>query len=207
MINLPEYWTLDREMNALVLSYAVRGGLKHGLMTAFGVALVLWCLYAIGWLMRGWFGPGGEVLIGGILGIILLLGVMTAGVYVLDLMLYQTTSYRLDAEKLTVEKKSIFGCQTLTISKNRIVCIFQRYQPPGQSSPAGHPGTWVTFVQHDADAKKSSELVLTGLSTPAEARWFGPLFSKWAGVELKRDFASGLEEADPSELPDLKDVH
>lgn len=197
--NPPPCWSLDSDgAGTTQLTYAVRGGAKQAVLVALGGALLLGGLYGIHALLAG----GGLTVAGYIL-LLVPAGIALAGVYVLDIALVVRTTYRLGPVVLSSSRESLFGRRSQDIPRAAVQSIQQNYSPPGDSAPAGHPGDWTTLVTYRALADgKERVLALAGLSTPAEARWLGPLLAGWAGLPLQRGFGPAFEEADPAELPD-----
>ena len=197
---IPLFWTNHVEPEGTRLTYAVRGGVKQGVLVALGAALLAGGLYAIYWLFAG----SGELTVAGYVFLLVPAGVATFGVYVLDIALLARSSYLMDALTLTAARESLFVNKRVQIGRSAIDHLHQQYAPPGESAPSGDPGSWTTFVAYTKPGeKKLRELPIDGLCSEGEARWLGPLIATWAGVKLQRGFGPAFEEADVSELPDV----
>jgi hypothetical protein len=195
----PRFWSAEPTGPAGTrLTYAVRGGASQLVLIALGAALLAGGLWGTLWLL----GAGG-LTIAGYVFLLVPVGVALFGVYVLDIALLARSVYELDAQMFTGRRESVFQRKRTEIPLGAIRHILQQYAPPGNSSPAGAPGTWTTFVSHRALADgRERDFALDGLHSPEEARWLGPLLAGWAGVPLKRGFGPALDEADPQDLPD-----
>jgi hypothetical protein len=198
--SLPSCWTVDTaDTGGMRLTFAVRGGLKQYLLSALGAALLAGGLYAIYWLLTG-----GELTVAGFIFLVIPAGVALFGVYVLDIALLARTTYVLDSGNFAWRRHSIFGDKSLDIPRQQVKGISQQYLPPGYSQPQGHPGSWSTFVSYEEiGTRKARDFAMTGLSTPEEARWLGPLLADWAVVTIQRGFSAAYVEDVPVELPDL----
>lgn len=198
---LPEFWTTNVTVEGTRLTHAIRGGKSQWFMVALGSAILFGAVYFLQWLLVG---TGGDLTIFGWIFLLLPVGVGVFGVYVLDIALLARTHYTLGARSLIYERKSVFQKKRVEIARDSITSLSQDYSPPGDSQPQGHPGYWTTFVGYKVPPERKERfLAIDGVKSEEEARWLGPMLVKWSGVKMKRGFASGWEEADPAELPEL----
>jgi hypothetical protein len=195
----PLFWRLEPRADGTLLTYAVRGGARHGALVLLGLALVGGGLYAMYWLAAG-----GDLTIAGYVFLLVPGCVVLFGVYVLDIALVVRTTYFLGSENFVQLRHSLFGEKSLKFPRQSLKSVTQQYSPPGPSAPSGAPGDWTTFLAYqEQGGKKPREFALEGLQTPEEARWLGRLLAQWSGVPLKRGFGPAFDEADPAELPDI----
>lgn len=196
----PLFWSVDTSnLDGLKLTYAVRGGARQLALLLFGIALLAGGLYALYWLVRG-----GDLTAAGYVFLLVPVGVVLFGLYVLDIALLAHTTYLLNNVLFVGSRHSLFGKKSREIPRGSVKAISQQYSPPGPSSPTGAPGDWTTFVSyHDSTTGKPNDFALDGLKTPEEAAWLGLLFAKWGEVRLQRGFGPAFAEADPAELPEI----
>lgn len=197
----PKYWS--RAISGKggdVLTYAVRGGTGYFVLLALGAISLsggAWAMY--------WLGSEGELTVAGVIFMLLIPGgAMLFGVYCFNIALWLRFEYLLGLHAFAAHHYSLFGDTHLEIPRRAIVAINQAYVPPGKSASTATQGDWVTFVAYNnAERGKLDEYALDGWHDKEEARWLGPLLSKWAKVPLKRGFGAEFDEADPDELPEL----
>lgn len=196
----PKYWSRATSGEGCdVLTYAIRDGSGYFVLLALGAMLLLGGAWAIYWLISE-----GELTVAGVIFLLLIPGgVMLSGVYCLNAALWRRCEYQLGLIAFEARRYSLFGDKRLEIPRHTIKAISQAYVPPGESSPKGAKGDWVTFVAyHNAERGKLDEYALDGMHSEEEARWLGQILPKWAKVPLKRGFGAEFEEADPEELPE-----
>jgi hypothetical protein len=193
----PQFWAESADAAGTVLTYAVRGGKSFYLLIALGAAAVLFCASVLlRWLTAGDLTGAGFVFL------LLPVAGIVFGAHCLDVALRAKTEYVLGSAELDYRRHALFGARPMRISRASIVEIFQQWTPPGQSAPSGSPGTWATLIRYHAEAsKKPKEFAFDGLGTPEEARWLGPLLTRWADAPLRKDVAASAVEGGPDDLP------
>jgi len=182
-----------------LLIYSIRGSKNQAIPLILGggaLGLGLWGLY---WLL----GAGGLTLAGYIF-LLVPAGTALFGLYALDIALFATTTYRLAPGLFSADRRALFKSWRRDIPRARINRLFQQYTPPRASASHSNQGDWVTFLGYE-EGGKAKDFPISEMSTPEEAKWVGKQLARWSGLPIGRGFGAGLEEADPSELPDLED--
>lgn len=197
---IPQFWRkLLDGTGATVLTYAVRESRARfwiGLIGLLSGGAALWMVY---WLLSG-----GGLTVAGVVFLLLVPGCGLAfALHCLNIGWYARSEYTFTADRLVAKRYSLTGNRMMELARAEIVRLAQNYSPPGDSSPTGSTGTWVTILSGRDASGKEHEMVFDGFGSPEEARWLGAWLADWTGLTAKRGFSSSFEEADEKELPDL----
>jgi hypothetical protein len=147
----------------------------------FIFALVAICGYGAAVFLLGWLG-GEEILIGGVVLFVLLMGGLIAGLYLISAM-FRTTTYLLGAESLSITTaQPVIGESTEQIQRSTIREIVRLYSPPEEGS---RRDTWRTLLAvRDSTGQENGTIALEG-DLEDESVWLAPLIAQWAKVQVR----------------------
>jgi hypothetical protein len=177
------------------LTFAIRRGQYYIFTILVGVACLLFFGYWLVVFTKGWIIDREEILIGGVIFYLVMLGGFLFGVYTLDRMLHASSRYVLGENRFIASYNSLFKRSRTEIDRKLIVEVLRLYTPPKNPKLDGRYQIVVAYRQPNA---QRGEFALEDYSEEAAA-WAGPLIAQWADVKMKRDYAPGFEEADADE--------
>jgi hypothetical protein len=181
----PANWTAVRRADGVLsLTFALR---KWPLGLGLGGGLVLLFGWGVWGFLKNWFVDRAEILPGGVVLCLVFLAGTWSGLYVLDRLIFASTTYDLEAERLVVLEKTLFRRKLQVIRKDAIRKILINYVPPGPESSTSNPGTYATLIVHNIPdtGGKTTNFAMEGW-TERESNWLAPLLAIWAEVKYRR---------------------
>lgn len=182
----PPNWTAAQGPGgSVVLTFALR---KWALGLGLGGALLGLFGWGVWGFLKNWFVDGAEILPGGVVLFLVFLAGLWSGLYVLDRLIFASTSYELSADSLVIRENTLFRRKRDIISKAGIRKILVNYLPPGADSSISNPGTYTTLIEHERTDGKANGVTNFAMEgwTEREANWLAPQLASWAGVKYRR---------------------
>lgn len=152
-----------------------RGGL------ALGVTIVALCAYWAWLFIKNWFIDGVEILAGGMVLFLVILGGAAFGLYCIR-RVFSRTSYLLASDALTVSRRGLIKSNSEKYLKSELAGIHLLFTPPQE---AALDGSWrVVLDIKSLSGGENRTLVLEGYGE-SEAKILSAEFSRWTGLAVR----------------------